>query len=687
MNRKHISAILACLTLLASAFVASNLVTVQAQDPIILWAVVSNIPEWGYYGGYHDMVFALEDELANIGIDLNHAMYEPGAWWDLVWDEFWNVSGDANGDPYTHVYGEDGWDIFCGEWWLNPTSYIWLDELVHSEYIFPDSWNIMPWIDYVADDYYDTAATTLDPATHKAYMWLWQERFMHNPPVITVYYADILTAKGKYIENWDDTSWWYEVTQLNVNESVFNDVAPAIRKAIGSNKVIDGAAEPIENWNPMYTLYYTEEQMNVMTKGMLYRNSRENLEFPSSGKYIVEPTIAVGWPEWRAGPHGPNTVARVHLREGITWTDGVPFNATDVAFTFDCLLDKKTGGYAYGDYMYLIEEVVVVDEYTVDFIMYEPDYDFAGYMAHGWGLGFMPYHQLKDVPHQGLKNHESAFDPIPVSMGGVGLECIGPFVPVNWISPAYVELARFDVYMREYRGLTDYTWEDYWWSGLGWGTNLPEYVIVKIIPDAGDRLIALQTLEVDICEYPTAEVEVWEGMMDWPTHDVYPYSYPASNPFWLNLDNPIISNRYVRQAIAHAFTRSTFFANTLPGWGVETAYPGKTYVTPWHESFHTELPAYEYDITKAEQYLNMWKYSQVGTDSTKGPVGDADFSGKVNVDDLWIWIKNYGTSPPWDFLPGNDIDPDFDNQADVNLDDLWLWIGNYGEEYPFPGAR
>ncbi len=104
--------------------------------------------------------------------------------------------------------------------------------------------------------------------------------------------------------------------------------------------------------------------------------------------------------------------------------------------------------------------------------------------------------------------------------------------------------------------------------------------------------------------------------------------------------------------------------------------------------FNDYLEPYEYNITKAQMYMNMWCYAQEGTDYANGPVGDADFSGVVRLDDFITWADNFGTKQTdWTFLPGNDFDPDFDNSGLVNLDDFIRWAESYGNVYPFEGAR
>jgi hypothetical protein len=92
-------------------------------------------------------------------------------------------------------------------------------------------------------------------------------------------------------------------------------------------------------------------------------------------------------------------------------------------------------------------------------------------------------------------------------------------------------------------------------------------------------------------------------------------------------------------------------------------------------------------------------------------VGDADFSGLVDLTDFLTWRAKIGTTPsnyyqyifgtdgfPVEFPAhtgdrhgywmGNDVDPDFDNKDDVDvLGDYPAWAGDFGTEYPFPGAR
>jgi peptide/nickel transport system substrate-binding protein len=52
------------------------------------------------------------------------------------------------------------------------------------------------------------------------------------------------------------------------------------------------------------------------------------------------------------------------IREGITWHDGTPFTANDIAFTFNWIIDEGVG--AYIDYLPFTDEIVATDDTTLE---------------------------------------------------------------------------------------------------------------------------------------------------------------------------------------------------------------------------------------------------------------------------------------------------------------------------------
>ncbi|UCH69978.1 MAG: hypothetical protein JSV29_07035, partial [Candidatus Bathyarchaeota archaeon] len=187
---------------------------------------------------------------------------------------------------------------------------------------------------------------------------------------------------------------------------------------------------------------------------------------------------------------------------------------------------------------------------------------------------------------------------------------------------------------------------------------------------------------------------------------------PATRHLMFNLNHPVLSNRYVRQAIAHAIDYPHIVDDILPPYclkGTLQATPvwpmmEWAYPTPPDEVLYNIGP-YEYNIPVAQQYMNMWKYSLAENTGTPnptppppynpdpdlvalGPVGDNDFSGFVEMSDFFIWAENVGTYPDdWPWYAGQDIDPDSNNDGYVELADFYRWRENIGEQYPFDGAR
>jgi ABC-type transport system substrate-binding protein len=675
--------------LLVSAFSTGLIFPAKAPTPITLWMILNDDPGPGYYGGYHNIAAKLVTEFAKIGVTVERVYYDAGDWESIIWGDQWNRTGDYDGDG-VHELGVDGWDLTIFEWWLNPSSYIWLDEMAYSWGTPPTGWNIMSWNDTTADLLYQKAQTVTGTpaqkaAKHMTYMKLWQDEFMHNPPVIPIYYGNQYTARASYLDNWDDVAWLYDLSQLDINETKFNEVAPASRKTVGSDKVIWAAAEDIWTLFPLGTLTYTEETVNVLKQGMLYRQSRENMISPTSGRYINLPTLAADNATWYQKPDG-RWAATVPLVEGLTWTDGVPFNASDVAYTWELNLSPSMKSQSYGDFSFLIDEVNVVDEYTVDFVYKQgmgPDYDFEGYQAIGWALGMLPKHQLWDPAHPtklpiNWQSQTYSSDPIPVSAGGDGLECLGPYVPISYTgTPGAITSITF----QKRANFVD---------TLGWSSTMPDYFIMKIIGTSATRFVALQNLEADFIEYPIAPIADWEAMMGWPTHEVFTYLYPASHPLWMQQRNPVLSNRYVRLALAHAIPYQSIFTEVLDDWGVATPIQGKTFVLPSHDVYASdvELPPYEYDIAKAQMYMDMYQNSIDPVTWEDGPLGDHDFNGLVEIPDYPLWVNNLGKSVgslPW--WPSTPIDPDNNNNGYVQLNDIWYWAPNIGKEYPFANPR
>jgi ABC-type transport system substrate-binding protein len=157
----------------------------------------------------------------------------------------------------------------------------------------------------------------------------------------------------------------------------------------------------------------------------------------------------------------PNPVIEFRLRPGVRFHDGHIFNADDVRFTYEAIMNPKNLSPRTADYE-PVKAVDVIDPHTVR-IVYKRLYSPA---IGTWAMGILPEHLLntaalekealrlgKDPATFGMR--QSEFSRRPVGCG--------PFVFREWKSDQYIILDRFDDY----------------WEGA---PNFKKYVF-RIIPD------------------------------------------------------------------------------------------------------------------------------------------------------------------------------------------------------------
>ncbi len=104
--------------------------------------------------------------------------------------------------------------------------------------------------------------------------------------------------------------------------------------------------------------------MLISTANILYQKVYETLIVPDMDMNI-QPNLAKEWEQL------DELTWEFKLEEGVTFHDGAPFNAEAVQKTFERLLDPETAS-PQADKIGMVEEVKVVDDYTVQFILSEP---------------------------------------------------------------------------------------------------------------------------------------------------------------------------------------------------------------------------------------------------------------------------------------------------------------------------
>lgn len=298
------------------------------------------------------------------------------------------------------------------------------------------------------------------------------------------------------------------------------------------------------------------------------------------------------------------TVWTAKLREGVTFHDGTPFNADAVVYNFKAWRDTDnpvhfdSQVYEYYDYMFqgfdegsLIQDVVALDEYTVQFTLREPYVQMPATLA-------MPMFQI---------NSPAALEQYGEDYGtpNVGYVCTGPYKFVEWVTDDHV---------------TQDLYEGYWGEVEG---NV-ERIVHRVVPDNAARFAALQAGEIHGKENATPEeIAIIES-----SDDLYFLLRPSLNVMYLAFNYRIkeFNDPLVREAISLALNRQAYIDTFYPPGAAEVA---STFLPPLMWGFNPDVPMPEYNPDKAVELLAQAGYPDGFSEVTVLPV---DENGNVVMD-------------------------------------------------------
>jgi peptide/nickel transport system substrate-binding protein len=152
------------------------------------------------------------------------------------------------------------------------------------------------------------------------------------------------------------------------------------------------------------------------------------------------------------------------LKPGVKWHDGEPFSAHDVKFTFDQVIDVKSGSRLRSDFA-AVAGIDVIDSLTVRFRLKAP---FAPFLALlGYNAGILPAHKFRD---RKLTDATDFSRSAPVGTG--------PFRVVQAAAGSAIVLERSPFYHGDAPAL--------------------DQVIFRIVPDVNAQVAQLLAGELDI---------------------------------------------------------------------------------------------------------------------------------------------------------------------------------------------
>ena len=272
-----------------------------------------------------------------------------------------------------------------------------------------------------------------------------------------------------------------------------------------------------------------------------------------------------------------NPVIRFRLRTGVRFHDGHPFDAGDVKFTYDALMNPRNLSPRTSDYE-PIERVDVIDAHTV-VVTYKRLYSPA---INAWMMGILPEHLLNadalaremeaqsvsDAARAGFGMRDSAFNRAPVGTG--------PFRFVEWRSDEFIKLARNDHY-----------WE-----------RSPEYAhyYFRVIPDLLTQEVEFKSGAIDAYGVQPHQVARYKQDDTYQSFSSLGFGYTYIG---YNNRKPLFADPRVRRALGMAINTDDIITYVLYGEGERTTgpYPRQT---DWYDHGIQPLP---YDPAAAQRLL------------------------------------------------------------------------------------
>jgi peptide/nickel transport system substrate-binding protein len=323
---------------------------------------------------------------------------------------------------------------------------------------------------------------------------------------------------------------------------------------------------------------------------------------------------------WESSPDAKQWT--FHLRRGVRWSDGEPFTADDVLFTYDVIRDKSVatvirdafveGKQENGDPIY--PKLEKLDDQTVRFTLNRPN---GMFLDAVYSLWLIPKHKWEAAWRSARFNEVMKLSDNPedvVSLGGFRIK--------EYVSGQRVVLER----------------NPYFWKLDKSGQRLPylDRIVFLILKDQNTIALTFEAGQLDILTPRLRAEDYWRvKKLEGPEVTVADIGV-SLNTMWLavnqntslnpNTGKPFVEpwkqrlfrNREFRQAVSYAIDRQGLANTVFSGRGV----PLYSFVSPGDSYWHSEdVMSYPYDPARARQML-----AEIGLKDTNGDsfLEDAD---------------------------------------------------------------
>ena len=316
--------------------------------------------------------------------------------------------------------------------------------------------------------------------------------------------------------------------------------------------------------NPLYVSSGSAQQVSRLLSGSLVKMSGDLVPTPDLAETIV------------ASPDGK--VYTFVLREGLTFSDGIPLTAADVVFTLERAINPKTGSIWKGrlsgilgaaDYDGESGEVAglkAIGDRRIEITLADPSSAFLINLCSFSGLGILPKHILGHVAPDALKASPFSLKPTTTA---------GAFRLVKHETDQFLEMERNPHYPGE--------------VGL-------DRIFMRILtPEVG--LAQLETGELELMSIQAADAEKARGIEN---VTVITAPSPSIDFLAVNHERAYLQNPKMHQAMMHAIDREGIVASVFQGEAtvVNTSILGPEWIGP-----HDGLNLYPFDPGAAKALL------------------------------------------------------------------------------------
>lgn len=267
------------------------------------------------------------------------------------------------------------------------------------------------------------------------------------------------------------------------------------------------------------------------------------------------------------------------LRKGVSFTDGTPFTAEDVKFTFDYMKEHPYKWVSVS----MVEEASVVDEHTVEIKLNKTYNPFLSDVAGS--LPILPKHIWENVTEPEMFTEPEA----AISTG--------PFILENYDSAAGTYTLKAN--------------EDYFYGDV----QIDKLVIANV--SGGDSKEAL--LSGEIAAAPNISYKAAMSLKDSPEYTVLEGPGLSVTRLYFNFDEEAMAVKEIRQAMYHAVNLDEIVEKAYGGAG----YPGSAgHVQPGTPWYNPDVRQYAYDVETAKKML-----SEAGAADSNGD-GILEYNGE-----------------------------------------------------------